>query len=144
VTRSREGAEVAGEVGKSLAAIVADVAKVTDLVEGISTASEEQAQGADQINTAVNQMDRVTQQNAASAEESASAAEQLSAQAETVNGMVAELVVLVGGSMDRRSSAAAPLTARPATGFDDLVPNAHPTKAVSEPAGAGSGDDLDF
>ena len=39
----------------------------------ISAASAEQAQGIDQVNTAVSQMDKVTQQNAANAEESASA-----------------------------------------------------------------------
>ncbi len=107
VSRSRDGAEVAGEVGEALGAIVSDVAKVTELVEGITTASDEQAQGAEQINTAVSQMDKVTQQNAASAEESASAAEQLSAQAETVNGMVGELVDLVGGTAVRHTKEAA-------------------------------------
>jgi len=43
-------------------------------------------------------MDKVTQQNAAGAEESASAAEELSAQAQTVKGMVNELVAMVGGT----------------------------------------------
>ena len=38
------------------------------------------------------EMDKVTQQNAANAEESASAAEELTAQAETMKGMVDELV----------------------------------------------------
>ena len=80
-----------------VSAQAANVTKVTDLIDGISKASEEQAQGVDQVNTAVAQMDKVTQQNAAGAEESASAAEQLSAQAQTVKGMVNELVTMVGG-----------------------------------------------
>ena len=43
-------------------------AKVADLVAEIAAASNEQAQGIDQVNTAVGQMDKVTQQNAANAE----------------------------------------------------------------------------
>ena len=111
VTKVREGTNVAGEVGKVLTAIVTNVTQVANLVSGITKASEEQAQGVDQISTAVNQMDKVTQQNAAGAEESASAAEQLSAQAETVKGMVAELVALVGG----RYNSAATTGRRPPT-----------------------------
>jgi methyl-accepting chemotaxis protein len=99
-TRAKEGTNVAGEVGKALGTIVADVTKVADLVSGITKASEEQAQGVDQVNTAVSQMDKVTQQNAAGAEESASAAEELSAQAQAVKGMVNELAAIVGGSRD--------------------------------------------
>ena len=73
-------------------------AKVADLVAEIAAASNEQAQGIDQINTAVTEMDKVTQQNAANAEESASAAEEMNAQAETMLGMVGELVAMVGGA----------------------------------------------
>ena len=115
VSKAKEGTQVAGEVGKALAAIVGDVTKVTELINGIAQASQEQAQGVDQVNTAVSQMDKVTQQNAAGAEESASAAEELSAQAQTVKGMVGELVALVGGKGtpggDATSSPSAPATA---------------------------------
>ena len=98
VHRAQQGTQVATDVGKSLSAIVGQVTKVSDLISGISKASEEQAQGVDQVNVAVSQMDKVTQQNAAGAEESASAAEELSAQAQTVMGMVGELVAMVNGS----------------------------------------------
>jgi methyl-accepting chemotaxis protein len=50
------------------------------------------------VNTAVTQMDQVTQGNAASAEECAAAAEELSSQAEQLSGVVGELVALVGGA----------------------------------------------
>ena len=95
--RTREGVAVAEEVGQALSAIVTDVASVTELMNGIAKASQEQAQGVDQVNVAVSEMDKVTQQNAAGAEESASAAEQLTAQAHTVRGIVDELAALVGG-----------------------------------------------
>jgi methyl-accepting chemotaxis protein len=97
VSRAKEGTQVAGEVAKALSGIVGDANKVSELINGIARAAQEQAQGVDQVNVAVSQMDKVTQQNAATAEESASAAEQLSAQAQTVNAMVSELEVLVHG-----------------------------------------------
>ena len=54
---------------------VLSVQKVAELVREISAASNEQSQGIEQINTAITQMDTITQQNAANAEESASASE---------------------------------------------------------------------
>jgi methyl-accepting chemotaxis protein len=97
VHRAERGTQVAGEAGKALSAIVQQATKVSELINGIARASQEQAQGVEQVNTAVAQMDKVTQQNAAGAEESASAAEELSAQAQMVKGMVAELVAMVRG-----------------------------------------------
>ena len=64
----------------------------------IAAASKEQAQGIAQINTAVAEMDKVIQQNAASAEESAAISEEMNAHAEQVKAIVEELVALVGGS----------------------------------------------
>jgi methyl-accepting chemotaxis protein len=98
VNRAREGSTVAHDVAKSLSGIVANVAKVTTLVNGISQASQEQAQGVEQVNVAVSQMDRVTQQNSAAAEETASAAEQLGAQAAATQGRVDELIAVLRGS----------------------------------------------
>jgi methyl-accepting chemotaxis protein len=66
----------------------------------IAAASAEQSQGVEQVNVAVSQMDKVTQQNAANAEESASASEELNAQAESMNEIVGQLVALVEGAKD--------------------------------------------
>ena len=107
VNRAKEGTEVAGAVGKALATIVGDVTNVTDLIDGITKASEEQAQGVDQINIAVSQMDKVTQQNASGAEDSASSAEELSAQAANVNSMVDRLVQTVSRGNAQTMSRAA-------------------------------------
>jgi len=112
VTRAREGTTVAETAGKGLQTIVANVEQVANLLGGISQAANEQAQGVEQINTAVSQMDKVTQQNAAGAEESASAAEQLSAQAAMVKEMVRNLAGVIGA---KQSQAAAATTARSAT-----------------------------
>ena len=64
----------------------------------VAAASQEQSQGIAQVNTAVTQMDKVTQSNAANAEESAAAAEELTAQAESLKEAVAELLRLVDGT----------------------------------------------
>ena len=98
VKNSESGVNIAGQVAKMLEEITTASGKVNDLVAEIAAASQEQTQGIDQVNTAVNQMDKVTQQNAANAEESASASEELNAQAEQMNAIVAELSALVGGA----------------------------------------------
>ncbi|MBI5186425.1 MAG: methyl-accepting chemotaxis protein [Nitrospinae bacterium] len=95
------GVSVSTEVAGILKQIIEGVQTVTQLVADVSTASDEQANGIEQINTAVAQMDKVTQSNAASAEESASASEELSAQAVELNEMVDLLVNLVGAREDR-------------------------------------------
>jgi methyl-accepting chemotaxis protein len=75
-----------------------DAKKVSELFAEVSTASDEQTKGIDQINIAVAEVDKITQQNAANAEESASASEEMNAQADQMKGFVDDLVRLVGGS----------------------------------------------
>ncbi len=101
---SNKGVDVAVEAGKTMDEISESAGKVGGLVSEIAAASQEQAQGIDQVNTAVAQMDKVTQQNAANAEESASASEELSAQADSMKEVVIELTTLVGGSESSKSS----------------------------------------
>ncbi len=98
VQRAREGTSVAQTAGQALRGIAGDVQQVADLLSGISQASEEQARGVEQINTAISQMDKTTQQNAAGAEQSASAAEQLSAQAATLLAAISDLSTLISGA----------------------------------------------
>ncbi len=81
--------------------VTTSVRKVTDLIAEVSAASNEQAQGIEQVNGAVSQMDQVTQQNAANAEESASASEELSAQAQQLQEVVRELTTIVDGAGTR-------------------------------------------
>jgi len=63
----------------------------------IAQASHEQRQGIDQVNSALTQMDQVTQKNAASAEETASSSEQLHAQSDNLKFLVQELEQMVWG-----------------------------------------------
>ena len=98
VKKVKDGSDLVSKTNEAFQQVAGSSAKAADLVAEIAAASNEQAQGINQINTAVTEMDKVTQQNAANAEESASAAEEMSAQAETMLGMVGELVAMVGGA----------------------------------------------
>ena len=77
--------------------------KVNDLVGEIASASKEQAQGIEQLNQAMLEIDRVVQQNAANAEESASAATQLQSQSERMREIVGDMVFLVQSGQGPRS-----------------------------------------
>jgi methyl-accepting chemotaxis protein len=76
-------------------------AKVNELVAGIAAASTQQAQGIEQVNMAVADMDKVVQQVAANGEESASASEEMTAQADQMKGFVTDLIHLVGGRVSQ-------------------------------------------
>ena len=65
LTRAQEGAVLAGSVGSKMIEVTEGVKKVTDLLDEIASAAQEQSTGLDQVNLAVSQMDMVTQQNAA-------------------------------------------------------------------------------
>ncbi len=75
------GTRLVDEAGKTMGEIVDSVRQVTDIMAGITAASQEQSAGIAQVNQAVAQMDHVTQQNAALVEEAAAAAESLQEQA---------------------------------------------------------------
>jgi len=82
------GTGVAERTEQALGQIVGDVAKVSDLVAEIAAASNEQAEGIDQVNQGLSQIDRVTQQTTAIAEESAAAAEELSGLSDRLRQML--------------------------------------------------------
>jgi len=71
------GSELVSRAGNTMADIVAQVRRVSDLMGEITAATSEQSGGISQINTAVSQLDQTTQQNAALVEESAAASESL-------------------------------------------------------------------
>jgi methyl-accepting chemotaxis protein len=79
---SSSSVEMAEKAGKLLNEMLPSINKTSDLVQEISAASEEQSSGVAQINTAMNQLNQITQQNASSSEELAATAEEMSSQAE--------------------------------------------------------------
>ncbi|VVP58937.1 hypothetical protein PS880_05978 [Pseudomonas fluorescens] len=79
---SSSSVEMAEKAGKLLNEMLPSINKTSDLVQEISAASEEQSSGVAQINTAMTQLNQITQQNASSSEELAATAEEMSSQAE--------------------------------------------------------------
>ncbi|TFL15178.1 methyl-accepting chemotaxis protein [Pusillimonas caeni] len=75
------GSRMVDAAGAAMSDIVAQVKRVTDLINEISAATVEQTSGLNQINDAVAQLSDVTQQNAALVEQSAAAADSLRDQA---------------------------------------------------------------
>jgi methyl-accepting chemotaxis protein len=78
---SLEGKTTAEKTNVMLTALLPEIEKADDLVEGISVASEEQATAAQQVNVAVRRLDEVTQSNAAAATQMAATAHALTAHA---------------------------------------------------------------
>lgn len=101
---SEASVNIAKTVKDSVESIAEQATKVSDLLEEISVATNEQAQGVEQINKAVSQMEMALQSNASTADESAAASRSLQEQAISVRDIVDSLIVLVDGSDVLKSS----------------------------------------
>ena len=149
VEKVKAGTELVDESGKSLTEIVASVKRVADIVAEISAASEEQASGIDQVNTAVTQMDTTTQRNAALVEEAAAASKAMEQQAQVLVDKVSFFSVTGGAApvavpFAARTSAPAPRanvrpmpTRKPA----NVLKSAAPNRPAAVPMAKASGDD---
>jgi hypothetical protein len=146
ISKTKQGVEINRTVTQTLNEIVTKARQVDELAAEVAGASHEQIQGIMQINTAVGEMDKVTQANAASAEESAAAAAELNAQAAAMKVSVGNLSRLVGGDDQTTGNGTAPTPLRTAhrnTGSPKHrntrtpVPrngNGHPAPAMTGPA----------
>jgi methyl-accepting chemotaxis protein len=156
VERVEVGGKLVGDAGQTMQEIVASVQRVTDIIGEVAAAAGEQQSGVSQVNTAVADLDRMTQQNAALVEESAAAAESLKDQARALAAAVS--VFRVDGAAAAVSLAApaapaaaprAPAAARPApkatapsatapksAANAKAVPASAPSATVAKPAPA--------
>jgi methyl-accepting chemotaxis protein len=91
---AKETAEAIGEITQSSG-------KIALIVSEITFAAEEQARGVSQVNSAIADMDRITQANASASEELAASSEELSSQALSMNDSVGDLIGLVDGDNAR-------------------------------------------
>lgn len=98
VKRVKDGAALATQTYEEFSQVTGSISKSADLIGEIAHASDEQAQGVEQISRAVLEMDKVTQHTAANAEESASASQELNQQASRMQDFVKSLVALVAGA----------------------------------------------
>jgi methyl-accepting chemotaxis protein len=107
-----QGVSLVGETGKALERIVTQVAEISNVVGEIAASAKEEALGLNQVNTAVNQMDHVTQQNAAMVEQSTAAARVLAQEAQELGRLVARFKISGVESAVRK---ARPAVAAPAS-----------------------------
>ena len=96
VHKVKGGSELVERSGREFSHVASSISKVGDLVREIAAASNEQAQGIDQISRAVSEMDRVIQLNATNAGQSADASAQMNAQVSHMKRYVADITHLIG------------------------------------------------
>nr|WP_323133027.1 methyl-accepting chemotaxis protein [Brevundimonas aurantiaca] len=110
------GVTLVGQTGEALQRIVDRVAEIDGLVSEIAASAQEQAIGLAQVNTAVNQMDQVTQQNAAMVEQSTAASHALDQEAQSLQASAARFKVgTVGQASPAKSAAQRPAASAPAS-----------------------------
>ena len=149
VEKVKTGSGYVDQSGEALSRIVDSIKKVTDIVEGISAASQDQAAGIDQVNNAVAQMDTATQQNAALVEQASAASKNMQMQAEDLISQVAFFRVIGASARElpaQHAQKPSEVVARPSS-VKMLTPKrAKPARATaarteSAPLARASGDD---
>jgi methyl-accepting chemotaxis protein len=140
VDKVEGGSRLVAQAGATMEEIVTSIRRVTDIMAEITAASAEQSQGIEQVNTAITQMDEVTQQNAALVEEAAAAAEALEEQAQNLAVSVGSFKMDDKGSVARRATApvrsAAPAPARKAIAHAPAPVRNATAKALPKPKDA--------
>jgi methyl-accepting chemotaxis protein len=106
------GTKLVQEAGSTMREVVDSVARVNDIMSEITSASEEQRTGIDQVNEAITQIDHVTQQNAALVEEAAAAAASLREQAEALASLASGFKLAAGAPAAQNRPAIAASEAR--------------------------------
>jgi methyl-accepting chemotaxis protein len=124
VDKVEAGSRLVADAGSTMGEIVASVQRVTDMIGEITAAASEQSEGIGQVNTAVVQLDQMTQQNAALVEQSSAAAESLKDQA-------ARLAQVVGTFRLEARGALNPSANRPAPAKAAVVPKASSPKPAA-------------
>ncbi|SFI83802.1 methyl-accepting chemotaxis protein [Celeribacter neptunius] len=92
-TLVKRGVGLVGETGDALRGIVASVTEISANVSEIAVSAREQSSGLAEINAAVNQLDQVTQQNAAMFEETTAASHSLTREAENLNATTSKFSI---------------------------------------------------
>lgn len=88
VSKVDDGTQLVNQSGETLMGIVEAMRKVSDMISSIDASSAEQASGIGEINTAISEMDNMTQQNAALVEQASSASESLASQAQEMSNQI--------------------------------------------------------
>ena len=140
VDKVEAGSRLVAEAGQTMSEIVGSVQRVSDIIGEITAAAGEQSDGIGQVNVAVNQLDQMTQQNAALVEESAAAAESLKDQAARLAQVVQVFRISSDASHQTAvarkppAPASGPATAEAATPAKPQTPQAPAAAVTRKPA----------
>ncbi len=126
----RNGSSILGRLSGGYSEIEKSVQEITTLINQIAVAVDEQAQGTEQINTAIAQMDKVTQTNAAGASESASSVQSLNDQIGDLRGNIGTLTSIIHGKKGGNGSVERPMLPPPSSGGGRPVP---PSRQLTGP-----------
>lgn len=121
VEKVESGSRLVDRAGVTMDEIVTSVKHVSDIINEISAAGQEQTAGIEQINQAIVQMDEVTQQNASLVEEAAAAAESLQDQARGLADMVSVFKVNEVNKANPAIAQASQATSRSTTKVNKVV-----------------------
>ncbi|GAB0116149.1 methyl-accepting chemotaxis protein [Acidisoma sp. 7E03] len=131
------GVRLVGETGRALDRIAEQVTRLNGLISDIASSAQEQSTGLAEVNGAMNQMDQVTQQNAAMVEEATAASHSLAKEAETLSHLVAQFRIGDTGdaaSAPPHAAAARRPAARPAPAPASKAPARASTAAPARAA----------
>jgi methyl-accepting chemotaxis protein len=132
VDKVESGSRLVADAGHTMKEIVGSVQRVSDIIGEITAASSEQSDGIGQVNSAVTQLDRMTQQNAAVFEQGAAAAESLKEQVARLAGAVGTFRVDPAASGP--SGDGAPPARSPRSAVSAARPKAAPPAASQPPS----------
>ena len=141
VEKVEVGTKLVDDAGKTMEEIVNAVKRVTDIMAEISAASNEQSQGIEQVNTAITQMDEVTQQNAALVEEAAAAAESMQEEAQSLTQAVSVFKLSEGQSRAVAAPVATRTVAKPVSRPAPAAAKKPAAKPKALPSKAGKADE---
>jgi len=112
VSKVESGSQLVQNAGETMGEIVSSIKRVCDIMAQISTAAADQSEGIGNVNAAVGELDRMTQQNAALVEQSAAAAESLREQAQRLEQAVSVFRLSAGPARVAASLGAPPVAPR--------------------------------
>jgi methyl-accepting chemotaxis protein len=148
-TKINQGVGLVVEAGKALDRIVTQVTEINDVVNAISASAQEESSSLAQVNTAVAELDGVTQGNAAMVEESTASSHSLATETENLANLLARFKVngVDGHAIAKSAAAKAAASEAPKTAAAKPAPKAAPKRekvavnAGAAPADAAASDD---
>jgi methyl-accepting chemotaxis protein len=128
VQKIQTGSGLASEAGRTMSEVTNAVARVNDIMEEIAAASGEQSRGIEQVNTAITQMDEVTQQNAALVEQATAASQSLEDQGRKLTQAVSSFRL----GTEHSTGYATPVTSAKALARTQVKPHPVPQETIAK------------